>query len=248
MKKLTEKQIIDYIQTNISQFHSRRLDSIKKLKLKTVLKRKNPYLFKSKNMLTAYDLVRSIVDAYLSSQEETIFGEFLEGLAVYINSVELGGRKSAVEGIDLEFEKNDVLYLVSIKSGPNWGNSSQVKKMLDQFTKAKRILQTNTKARQTIFVNGCCYGKAKKPDKGNYLKLCGQDFWSLISDDKDLYLKIIEPLGHEAKKKNDKVMEEYSALLNRMTEGFSKEFCSDGHIDWNSLVRYVSQSETGLLI
>lgn len=51
--------------------------------------------------------------------------------------------KSAAEGVDLEFNKDGKKYLVSIKSGPNWGNSSQIKKMIDNFNKAKNI--TNNK-------------------------------------------------------------------------------------------------------
>ena len=31
-------------------------------------------------------------------------------------------------GIDLEFDKDGVRYIVTIKSGPNWGNSSQIGK------------------------------------------------------------------------------------------------------------------------
>ena len=49
------------------------------------------------------------------------------------------GRKSSAEGIDLEFERDTIYYLVSIKSGPNWGNSGQIKKMVQNFAKARRI-------------------------------------------------------------------------------------------------------------
>ena len=122
-------QVIDhFIQTNISSFHTARLQSLRVLKIETLLKRKNPYLFKCKNILLADELVKIILDAHLSSQEESIFGHFLESLAIYINSHVYAGRKSCAEGIDLEFEKDHIKYIVSIKSGPNWGNSSQIKK------------------------------------------------------------------------------------------------------------------------
>jgi len=83
------------------------------------------------------------------------------------------GRKSTTEGIDLEFERDNVLYIVSIKSGPNWGNSSQIKKMTDFFSRAKKIRGGNLSKSKIIAVNGCCYGKEKYVDKGDYLKLCG---------------------------------------------------------------------------
>jgi hypothetical protein len=114
-----------YVRENIGSFHSSRLQSLRELKLSQILKRKNPYLFKAKNILLAQDLVRILLDAHLSSQEEAIFGNFLEGLAIFINRQVHGGWKSSTEGIDLEFDKGGIRYIMAIKSGPNWGNSSQ---------------------------------------------------------------------------------------------------------------------------
>lgn len=142
MQSIKISDVMAYVEGNIGNFHSNRLQNLRKLKLSQILKRKNPYLFKAKNILTAQDLVKTLLDAHLSSQEETIFGDFLEGLAIFINGRVYGGRKSSAEGIDLEFDKDGIRYIVSIKSGPNWGNSSQIKKMRDNFQKAKRILRT----------------------------------------------------------------------------------------------------------
>jgi hypothetical protein len=172
MKLITQKEIAEYVEKNIPNFHQNRLEKLKKLKLKDVLKRKNPYLFKVKNITTASDFIKTILDAYLSSQEESLFGGFLEGLAIFICSNVYNGRKSSTEGIDLEFEKDKTKYIVSIKSGPSWGNSSQINKMRDNFRKAKRILGTSVSAGfHVIAVNGCCYGKDNVPNKGDYLKL-----------------------------------------------------------------------------
>lgn len=71
------------------------------MKLVKVLKRKNPYLFKAKYVLTADQIVRGIVDAHISSNEETIFGDWLEGLAIFINGKVYDGRKSGITNIDL---------------------------------------------------------------------------------------------------------------------------------------------------
>ncbi|MBZ0179850.1 MAG: hypothetical protein K8F36_11200 [Melioribacteraceae bacterium] len=240
MEKLNLKNVRNYVQNNIGTFHLKRLESLEKLKLSKILMRKNPYLFKAKNILTAQDLVKTLLDAHLSSQEETIFGEFLEGLAIYICGVVYSGQKSAAEGIDLEFEKDDIRYIVSIKSGPNWGNSSQIKKMKDNFKQAKRILQTNVSKMNIVAVNGCCYGRDNNPDKGDFLKLCGQDFWEFISNNSELYIKIIEPLGHKAKEKNEEFYEAYSRLINKFTYQFSTEFCSDGLINWEKLIQFNS--------
>ena len=214
------------------------------LKLSKILKRKNPYLFKAKNILTAQDLVKTLLDAHLSSQEETIFGNFLEGLAIYVNRKVFGGRKSSAEGIDLEFENDGINYIIAIKSGPNWGNSSQINKMRDNFKKANRILRTSNSKLQIIAINGCCYGRDNKPDKGDYFKYCGQKFWEFISGDSNLYIEIIEPLGHKAKEKKEDFLEKYSQIVNKFTFEFSQHYCINGKIDWNSLVKLNSSIST----
>lgn len=237
MKSIKKADVIAYVENNINSFHSKRLQNLEKLKLIKILKRKNPYLFKAKNILTAQDLVESLLKAHLSSQEETIFGDFLENLAIFINERIFGGRKSSAEGIDLEFSKDGINYIVSIKSGPNWGNSGQINKMRDNFKKAKKILRTSNSKLQIIAINGCCYGRDNKPDKGDYFKYCGQKFWEFISDNSNLYIEIIEPLGHKAKEKKEDFLEKYSQIVNKFTFEFSQHYCINGKIDWNSLVK-----------
>ncbi|MBN2501911.1 MAG: cytosolic protein [Anaerolineales bacterium] len=240
MKPLNLNDVTSYVEEHIGVFHTKRLEKLSSLKLDRVLKRKNPYLFKAKNILTAQDLVKSLLDAYLSSQEETIFGEFLENLAIFVNAQVYGGAKSAALGIDLLFEKDETIYIVAIKSGPNWGNSDQKNRMLQNFKAATRTLKTNNARAIVQPINGCCYGIDNKPDKGDYQKLCGQRFWEFISGNVDLYTDIIEPLGHKAKEKNDEFMEGYAKILNMFTLEFMNDFCDDGIINWNKLVKYNS--------
>ncbi len=180
MKNINLNDLKIYVEQNIGSFHKSRLDSLKKLKLENILKRKNPYLYKAKNILVSGDLVKILLDAHLSSQEEGIFGNFLEGLAKHINGKVFGGKKSSGEGIDLEFERDNKYFIVTIKSGPNWGNSRQIAGMKNDFIKAKRILRTSGNKVEIIAVNGCCYGRDNKPDKGDYFKYCGQRFWEFI--------------------------------------------------------------------
>ena len=241
MENISQNEIIRFIEPNIHQFHTRRLENLLALQLKKILSRKNPYLFKAKNQNTAHDLVKTILDAHLSSQEEGIFGGFLEELAVFICGRVYRGKKSSAEGIDLEFEKDGTSYIVSIKSGPNWGNSRQIARMKDDFKRAKKIRGTNTKGIRPVAVNGCCYGKDDNPDKGDYIKFCGQRFWEFISGDENLYTDIIEPLGHKAKEKNEQFQVEYAKVINKFTLEFSKEYCApDGSILWAKLVRFNS--------
>lgn len=249
MKKLKLLEVQRYVEENIGAFHQKRIKNLDELKLSKVLSRKNPYLYKAKNILTSEKIIKGIVDAHISSNEETIFGDWLEGLAIFINKKVFDGKKSSASGIDLEFENNNTKYLVNIKSGPNWGNNSQQEKMAIDFTNAKKRLHTSGNKTKVICVNGCCYGKDKNPHKfpkngSDYFKYCGQDFWEFISGNDNLYIEIIEPLGYKAKEKNDEFNESYSKMINIFTKEFSNLFCrSNGEIDWVKIVKFNSSTK-----
>ena len=240
MNPQLKNQLDKYISIHLHEYQNNRLSSLQGLDLHKVLKRKNPYLYRVKNFVHAGELIQSIVDAFLSSQDETLFGQFLEELAIFICNQTYQGSKSSTESIDLEFTKDNIRYLVSIKSGPNWGNSSQIKKLRDNFKRAKLILGANLSSTNIVAVNGCCYGKDRKPDKGDYLKLCGQEFWEFISNDEGLYLELIEPLGKSSKSRNDELNLEYSRIINRFTALFLEEFCENGLINWEKLLTFNS--------
>lgn len=232
--------VADNIKAN---FHDRRLAKVEALKLPALLRRKNPYLFKAKAVTSAPEMVKQIVDANLSSSEETVFGDFLESLARFIAAKVYGAIKPATNSIDLDFVRDGTRYLVSIKSGPHWGNAPALRRMLQEFGTARRIIGQKS---PVVFVNGCCYGRDSKPFKSaqNYLKLCGQDFWFLISNEPAMYHEIVEPLGAKAKERNDEFNEAYGRVLTRFTRQFTDNFClADGAIDWPRVVDLTSRSD-----
>lgn len=250
----------EYVEENIGDFHEKRLASAKSKRLSDVLSRKNPYLFKAKSP-SVTSLISGIMDAFISSQEEGLFGNFLEGVAVFVAEQVYGGYKPSpadMAGIDLIFEKHGTIYLVDIKSGPNWGNSSQVAKMYRNFQEGIAILRLRHPNKRIIPVNGCMYGKDRKPRKAGkikesgkvidtieYWKLCGQDFWQLISDNPQLYVDIIEPLGYRAKERNMAFQEEYDNFLNRLLIEFLNAYANtDGSIAWNRLTEFVSRRDS----
>ncbi len=240
---LVEK-IKNYVANHIREFHKERLNSLGKLKLGDVLKRKNPYLFRAKNIESAHDVVKNIVDAFVSSSEETIFGNWLEGLAIFIAGEVYKGKKSSARGIDLELDKGDVHYIVSIKSGPNWANSSALAKMRADFKAAAKTLRTSGSNLNVVAVNGICYGSRRNNDQGDYFRYCGQDFWEFVSGDPRLYLEIIEPLSVEAKQRNEQFLVEYAKKLNLFVAEFLKKFArADGSVDWEKIVRLNSESK-----
>ena len=109
-------EVEDYISKEIITFHKAKLKCLEQLDLKKILKKKNPYLFKAKNINIASDLICELMDAVLSASEEKIFGDFLENLAIFAAKKIYNGWKSSSTGVDLELTKNDTHFLVSVKS------------------------------------------------------------------------------------------------------------------------------------
>lgn len=256
MDKLNHEELHTYIADGvITPFYQIRLQKLSELTFNGVMKRKNPYLFKVKNIQTAEELVRYILDAFLSSQEETIFGDLMEELAIHVYGKVFEGYKAEqgkFRSIDLIFNRDDKLYIVGIKSGPNWGNSDQIGRMKANFKLARELLKVDGNNKDVVAVNGCIYGKDNRPQKidkedseRNYFKICGQEFWELISGDNDFYQKIILPIDKEAKKRDENFKNIYSAKINELTKDFSENYLTDdGHINWEKLIDFVSKKNS----
>lgn len=243
MRPLDLVKVCQFVNENIMGFHQARLNSLEQLTLDGLLKKKNPYLFKAKHITTAEQLTRSLLEAYLSSSEEKYFGDFLEDLAIFVAGETCGGHKSTAQGVDLEFVNDKVHYVVSVKSGPNWGNSSQIKKLEQDLKNAVIRVQQSRHASVVRPILGICYGKTRT--NFNYRfpgcwKVVGQNFWYLISENEDLYTDIIEPIGYRAREHNTAFEIERGKVINRFSMEFMNKFCLDGAIEWPRLVEFNS--------
>jgi len=68
------KELEALIAKCLQDFYKHRLDKLEKLQLKTFLKRKNPYLFRAMGMQKASDIIERVLESFISSSDETIFG------------------------------------------------------------------------------------------------------------------------------------------------------------------------------
>ena len=142
---------------------------------------KNPFLFRARDAATVGDLSDRLIDAFVSSSEETKFGGYLEEIAIIICQHTKGGWKSTAQGIDLEFDEGDTRSIIQIKSGRKWGNSSQHKKMQEDFRKGSIVARQGRIVGYVRSVEGICYGPSQTTDKGTYHRIVGNDFWEYIS-------------------------------------------------------------------
>ena len=108
-----EDAVIKAIAISLENFYANLIAKLDEINIRKILKRKNPYLFRAKAMCSAPDIVEAILSAYISSSEETIFGNvFFEPIALAAS----GGQKSLTEGIDIRIDKDDAIYAIAVKS------------------------------------------------------------------------------------------------------------------------------------
>ena len=237
MAPITPEELEALIRECLDDFYKRRINRLSTLQLKETLRKKNPYLLRAIGIELASDLIAHILQAYMSSSDETIFGDrFFEPIARKVS----GGRVASHEGIDVIIETDTVYTPISVKSSPNAFNSSQAKRMDDEFRQLRNRMQKIHKKYDPLL--GHCYGRVNtEPSKFLYRRRSGQLFWEELTGDPDFYLKLMRIMGEIPKEHAITYKTEYSNAINRFTKDFLLEFSNDnGGIDWDKLLIYNS--------
>lgn len=224
----------------LQDFYKRRFQRLEKLRLKVFLRRKNPYLFKALATEKASEIVEQVLVAYIGASDETIFGDaFFEPIA----RIASGGKVSDAEGVDFTVEFSNRILAVALKSGPNIYNASQKKRQSQEFMAVRSRLYKVLKQFDPLL--GHAYGRLKtEPTKDRvYRDRSGQAFWAEITGDDDFYLNLIRLMKDEPLRHRKEYAPAWDAAVNKFTVEFVKDFCfPDGRIDWEKLVRFVSES------
>lgn len=234
-----EKEVIAAISVALTEFYTSLTSKLEDINLSTILKRKNPYLYRAKGINSATQIVDGILSAFVSSSEETIFGNtFFEPIAIVVS----GGQKAVTEGVDITVDKNNTIYSIAVKSGTSVFNADSRKRQEQNFLAAQKRAQQAHKAYMPIVG----YGYGKKAYRGSdkfYKELAGKDFWHWLTGDPEFYTKIIDYMGTAPDRFVEKFDDAYTKAENRLVRAFTLHFCKeDGSIDWEQLIRFNSGS------
>lgn len=213
---------------------------------------KNPFLYRARSYdNSAEKLADRLIEAFLSSSEETKFGDILEEIAICVCKEAKNGRKSSTLGIDLEFEDNNgYRTIVQIKSGVNWGNSSQRKKLVSDFQTATKVLRQSTgflnidretPIQNITCVEGICYGPSRIKDLGSHFQIVGDEFWELISGWNGTAYAVLQIIGDHSGNGMSDVRE---ATRNRIVSYLKDKGAveSNSEINWERLLEIVMMS------
>ena len=240
-KGIDQEAVEQAIAYSLEQFYNSLLEKIDTINIDSIMKRKNPYLYRAKAIQSAAEIVEGVLSATVSSSEETIFGNcFFEPLAIAAS----GGSKALAEGVDIMVDdrENNTIYAIAVKSGPSVFNADSKKRQEQNFNAARKLAQQAKAIYEPII--GYSYGKKRSTGKGRptiYKELAGQDFWAELTGDSDFYLKIITYMGNKPEQYLEKYRESYNKASNRLVKQFTDKFCDDdGSINWDKLVRFNS--------
>ena len=235
--KRLEKLVLDCLE----KFYARRLAKLQELSIGTVLKRKNPYLFRALGFVKASELVERLLESYIWSSDEGIFGgAFFEPIAKAVS----GGTKSHGEGVDIAIETAAQFKAISVKSGPNIFNASQKRKQNEEFIKLRNRLHGS--GRQFDALLAACYGSQNKEASGNYIYRIrsGQAFWEEITGDSDFYMKLHRLMGDHPLVHRHEHEKRWAATVNKFTAQFLQNFVfENGEINWDKSVQFNSGKE-----
>jgi hypothetical protein len=234
-------ELESFIGECLNDFYESRIKKIDEIKLKIILRRKNPYLFKALNTERASEIIERIVSAFISSSDEAVFGDkFFEPIAKKFS----GGVISPSEGVDVAVENDNKYTAYAVKSGPNPFNSSAKKRQNDEFASLRSRLMKLHKQFDPVLAYS--YGSKISPsnEKKIYRETSGKAFWHELTGDPEFYVKLITLMKDIPKNHMDKYKPKYDQALNRLTIEFAKDFCfQDGRINWEKLVEFVSDKK-----
>lgn len=234
----------------LKKFYEKRIENLDNLDLLDVIKRKNPYLFRATGNITPEDVVEAILSAYISSSDETIFGNiFVEPLAIFVAensfySKTKKAHKSGSAGIDIDIIDERTHTLVAVKSGPNGFNSQSKSKQKTEFHAARRRLSASTRSVNPMV--GYSYG-TRASNNGDYSEKSGQSFWEFITGDELMHRRVIEQIGADINDHNQEFRIAFDKAKAKFIAKFMKYFVNHlGEIDWQSMVGFTSEPLTNL--
>jgi len=239
---MNDALLINSVQNRLNDFYGRRIAKLSTLDLKKTLKRKNPYLFRAVGLLDANEVIERLLNDFMSSSDETIFGDaFFEPLAKDLAA----GTSSPTEGVDVVIESATSYKAIAVKSGPSVFNAQSRRRQNQEFQALRSRMMKLQKHFEAVV--GYSYGKKTSAPNENriFAEMAGQTFWAELTGDNDCYLKIIGAMQDLPARHKDRFNEEWAKAKNRFAKEFIAGFCDeDGAINWNRLLEFNSGSKS----
>lgn len=221
----------------------KRVSALESLTL-TDLLNKNPYLYQSQGHVRAEDYLDALLSARISSSDETIFGnDFFEPLALWsAQEAKIKGRTASVSdaaGADISITTDSAYYAISVKSGKNIFNSQSSQGQSSEFSAAQGRMKKLGKTFLPLIGYG--YGRKKHQPDQAVDKKAGQEFWKLLTQEDDFYLRISDAIAKCAGEHKQAFEAAYENRRAALVKSFFIDFTdATGLVNWRKVVEFNS--------
>jgi hypothetical protein len=227
-------------------FFIRRISLLQTLELDAKIRRKNPYLIRAIGIASADEIVKELLDAHISSSNETLFGnEFFEPLAKWVAEQAFSDQPGTAvtlsdgEGVDIRISRPNENQVIAVKSGINVFNAQSRARQATDFAAVRSRLAREKKS--FLEIVGYSYGRKDAKPGGKFTEMAGQVFWSHLTGEDDFYLRIVEMMKNKPLEHRPMFLVEYDKAKNRFTKDFLDKYAlEDGSIDWSKLTSLIS--------
>ncbi len=240
MTRLEKTKIEKFIRSSATKFQRRKLEKLKNISAKTIVKKIDPYLLNLSDVSTKLKWSTLNLDRIMVASEETLKGDMYEEIAFFIAKIRFKAKKTTGY-LDLIIPK-DKLYITEIKSGPNWGNSSQWESLINRFNKVKEELSKGSQEVQPLL--GICYGSLYNScGRNGILELRGQAFWEFLTDESNFYMTLAQNLKAGSEKYIGQYRIKRNMTINRLATEI-QDFClPNGELNKELILQYSSAKE-----
>jgi hypothetical protein len=247
---ICQNELDTEIKRLLNALYGKRFTKLSEVNLQRLLK-KNPFLFRAIGLTDTSELVESMLDAFLSSSDETYFGnDFFEPLAFWVakNAIDVSdeNRESvsvgSASGTDLAIETANSYLAIAVKSGTNIFNSQSTKGQSTEFVELQSRLRKLGKEIRPIIGYG--YGRNKSKATTKHEKHAGQAFWKLLSGEHNFYLRICDSIGKFSLDHKEEYDLQYKRTKNKILKQLVLNFVDDsGDLNWRKIFEFNSSIE-----
>lgn len=200
----------------------------------------NPYSFSLEQSGNVGQIAMDSLNESLRPVRDQLLEDVLREVAIFVAGQVFGGCRSSLPGMDVEFVNHDTYYAVAIELGSERTGNSRPRMPAQEIRDAV-VRSTNTPL-PVQPVLGVCWGKAPAsflPD--GMLRVEGQQFWYLVSDDPYLHIDLVKPLSRQASRKSEGFGLARAGAATLLFMKFYELFCGrSGTVKWGRLAQYTS--------
>ncbi len=234
-----DSELEQFIRTQINEQREAILVNVSRISLTKLLV--NPYRLGSLISIPQEALIHAF-RASVAKSIETTFGKFLENISIEAAKRYYGDEnaKTSTNGIDLDIVRGAYRLLISIKSSVSWGNGQSTPQQGKEFKKAIQTIRQNDKKHKIVSIMGICCGNRKTTGRADHadLIISGQNYWHLVSGEKDLYKEIMDILCFGTKEFYERYKICLSQTLTRLMSDFSTKYCFNRDVNvWEDIIK-----------